>query len=223
MNKIFSCKPVNKINDIWNFIDAEDDYIEDYEMKGRDKKDHISLETKILKNLCQVLITNKYDKVIDVGCGNGHIINNIKTKYRVAVDISSYQLNNVNSDVIKVRCNVEKIPIQHSFNVVICTDVFEHVKKPDKLVDEIYRLLRVDGRLLFAIPWKQDLSVYETKEYKEKYGKYKYVHLRRIDEKTLKTFFTDRFDIISETEIDAIKDYMTLKPYSVKFIYMKKR
>lgn len=219
---MFNKKPINKIDGIYNFININDDFIEDYEKKSIDKKDEVSIETKIMKNLCEMIIINPKN-IIDIGCGNGYIINNIKSNNKVAVDISYNQLKSINKDILRVRCNVEEIPIDKKFDYIICTDVFEHVQKPDKLVSEIYRLLDDSGNFLFAVPWKQDLSVYETKEYKENYKKYKYVHLRSVDESTIEKYLLKYFSIIKETEIDVVKRFMTLKPYSIKFFHMKRK
>lgn len=222
---MFTRKPIRVVNGIVDFIEEEDDYIEDYEQKSKDKNGSMSLETNIMKNICQMIISPlSNSNIVDVGCGCGHIINNIDGYHKIGIDISLNQLSFLDENVTKVRCNVEDIPLPNYYaDYVICTDVYEHVRNPDVMISEIHRILCNGGSLLFAVPWKQNLSVYDDPEYKKKYKQYKYKHLRSIDERDIGRILSDKFSIVSTTEIDAIRDFMDFSPYSIKFFHMRKK
>ena len=76
--------------------------------------------------------------------------------------------------------------------------------------------------LLFACPWKQDLSVYELPEYKARFKQYKYVHLRSIDESIIDKHFNN-FNQISSTTITVAMESMLFKPYAIKFFQFIKK
>ncbi|MFC2051605.1 class I SAM-dependent methyltransferase [Chloroflexota bacterium] len=78
----------------------------------------------------------KYKTIIEPNCDNYY-----------AMDIVA----NKNIDFIGDALNV---PIKNdSFDTVICNQVIEHVPKPWKLIEEIYRILKKDGTLLLSGPW----------------------------------------------------------------------
>lgn len=224
---MFNKEPLRIIDSIYDFIgDYTDDYIENYDEISNDiSEGGPLLESCIISNLCEVI--TKYfecEKIIDIGCGFGNVLYNSYAKKKVGIDISFNQLRRVDGSIIKVRCNAEDIPIENEyFDFVICTDIFEHVLSIKNLVNEIDRLLVMNGSLLFATPWKQDISVYDTKEYQKKFKKRKYVHLRSIDDNVIEKNFGDRFKIINTTLITAAMKYMVFKPYPVKFIHFIKR
>jgi hypothetical protein len=84
------------------------------------------------------------------------------------------------------------------------------------------RIVKPGGQLLLATPWEQDLSVYETEDYKTKYAKYKYVHLRSVDDAMIARSFPD-FEMVAATTIGIGMKHMTLKPYPIRFMHMRKR
>jgi SAM-dependent methyltransferase len=50
-------------------------------------------------------------------------------------------------------CDLEAIPKQQgSYDVIICTQVLEHVKNPGKVVSEFYRILKPGGKLFLTAP-----------------------------------------------------------------------
>ena len=50
-------------------------------------------------------------------------------------------------------CNLENIPKQeNSYDVVINTQVLEHVEHPQKVMNELYRILKPDGKLFLTAP-----------------------------------------------------------------------
>lgn len=226
---MFTKCPKRIIADIYDYIgETTNKYVETYEKVWEDFKAEPSLETQAIWNCCSLLIDNyqpgNYSKnVIDVGCGFGYIINKIFLRDKVAVDISLSQLQKVSDDCLKIRSFAEDIPLESSyFDIVICTDVFEHVENAKVLSIELYRILKPGGMFLFACPWEQDISIYESKEYKEKFQKYNFTpHLRSVDQQTIETHFNG-FKIVSSTMITVAMKSMVLKPYPIKFIQFVK-
>lgn len=104
----------------------------------------------------------KEDIILNVGCGDGvqAVIYKGCFKSMVGVDISQgrlavaeklaeyYGLNNFSS----LCSNVEEIPLQEKFDKIIAIDIIEHVVHPERLISELYRLLKDNGRLLITFP-----------------------------------------------------------------------
>jgi len=235
MKELLLKNPIRNINGILDYIGESShdaaDYIENYEDIAVDRSylaDSPSTEIEIILNCCELLIElhkvqNEVESIIDVGCGFGHVLNQIeKLPLMVGVDISYNRLKNLREDITKIRSFAENIPFRSdSFDLAICTDIFEHVEDEKPLVEELYRIIKPGGLLFFACPWKQDLSVYDLKEYKERFKDYKYKHLRSVNETTIEENFK-KFKIISSTEIVSHMEKMLFEPYSIKFIIFKK-
>lgn len=100
---------------------------------------------------------NKKDlAVLDAGCGNGnYIIDEFRKKisWAAGVDLNREATKkNICLDEIKYA-NLEAIPYpDNSFEVVISLWVIEHLKNPEKVFNEIYRVLKPGGILLLATP-----------------------------------------------------------------------
>ena len=221
----FEKKPLRIIDGILDFIgETEDDYVQNYEeIAIGDMRAKPTIETQIISNCCELSIQNYKPEnnnkiILDIGCGFGYVIRNVPGKNKFALDISLEQLRQVDMNITKIRANAEDIPIEpESFDIIICTDIFEHVQQENELVSEIYSLLKPEGLLLFASPWEQDLSIYHSKSYKKQFKQYKYMHLRSVDDTILERCF-HKFKPIATTIITAHMDSMKLKPYSIKFI-----
>lgn len=214
-------------NSIYDFIEDEnDDYVINYEtIAAGPRRGIVTPETAAISNCCELLIQNYVQdaNVVDIGCGFGTVLGNIKLQEKVAVDVSINMLEQVEDDCVKVRCFAEDTPfVDNYFDIVICSDIFEHVINPRKLVSELYRILKPHGMLLFSCPWEQDISIYDTEEYQKQFPRYKYIHLRSVDDTVIKDYFHN-FEIIASTLITVAMKDMVFKPYPNKFIqFMKK-
>jgi len=83
-------------------------------------------------------------KILDLGSGNRRLAPWVKT-----LDIAS----GANVDIV---ASADNIPIQDNyFDAVICQAVLEHVKKPQKVVQEIKRVLKQGGLVYAEIPFLQ--------------------------------------------------------------------
>ena len=117
-----------------------------------------------LKNIC--LPANA--KVLDVGCGEGrHIFGSLQEYtdvHCVGLDQDIPSLNkckegldffkelNTRSTVF-MQGSVYKLPFEeNSFDLVICSEVLEHLDDYHAAIDEIYRVLKPGGKFLPSVP-----------------------------------------------------------------------
>jgi len=98
--------------------------------------------------------------VLDVGCGNGIISHNLGASgYKVkGIDISEEaidkarsknNLKNVEFEVINAEKN--HYPAD-TYEAIICSEVLEHLEKPDLLLKELSKALKSNGVLIVTVP-----------------------------------------------------------------------
>ena len=92
--------------------------------------------------------------LLDLGCGlcpfYGFYRERVSSVFCVDWP-SSYH----NSPYTDLECDISKqIPLEDSsFDVVLLSDVLEHIPTPDNLLNEIHRILRKDGCLILNVPF----------------------------------------------------------------------
>lgn len=91
--------------------------------------------------------------ILDVGCGIKPYKNLFNASSYIGIDIDYGGHNNQAKIVDKFYDGIN-IPYDNSsFDIVICTEVVEHVKDPEKLLSEIFRVLKTGGRLFLSMPF----------------------------------------------------------------------
>jgi SAM-dependent methyltransferase len=94
--------------------------------------------------------------VLDVGAGScpyRKLFDHCNYKAQDFKALNDEQLNLGSYGRIDYICDATEIPVPDgSFDVVLCTEVLEHVPEPIKLVKEIARILKPDGRLIMTAP-----------------------------------------------------------------------
>ncbi|MFC2153912.1 class I SAM-dependent methyltransferase [Candidatus Altiarchaeota archaeon] len=117
------------------------------------------LEKKRIRLILEKLKPKDSDLVLELGCGEAHILDLIKNGKTIGVDISSEAIQRAkekkrrNKNIILVQGDVEQTPFpENHFKKIICTEVIEHVSNPEKLIDEIVRITRDDACIMFSIP-----------------------------------------------------------------------
>lgn len=113
----------------------------------------------LYQHIIDTLSTLQFSNVLDVGCGTGEILSAIRKQYPTVslqgIDISQEMLKQAESkeiDNVKLYLgDAEHLPFENArFNVLICTDSFHHYPKPQRAIDEFYRVLQNNGYLLLA-------------------------------------------------------------------------
>lgn len=97
--------------------------------------------------------TSSNQDILDVGCGAKPYRDLFITSSYIGIDIKGGGHSDQDKTVDKFY-NGSDIPFpSDSFDVVICTEVLEHVNEPQKLLCEISRVLKTGGQLFLTMPF----------------------------------------------------------------------
>lgn len=99
--------------------------------------------------------------VLEVGCGAGIYTKYLRrhSQYLAALDIQRGLLIKSREGFTKkinnffIQADAAALPfLDNSFNAVVCTQVLEHIKDDLKVLKEIKRVLKQNGRLIMSVP-----------------------------------------------------------------------
>ena len=119
-------------------------------------------KSNYVEKLCKYLFKNSDSKLklLDIGCGNCEITNQL-----VNLGYCVYGLDYYNHDTNRPSlgwqlnlCDLEKqsYPFEDNFfDIVFCKSTIEHLRNPDILVDQAFRMLKKGGVFICMTPsWK---------------------------------------------------------------------
>ncbi len=133
---------------------SEGGYINGFGVKGFNISDfyHYHRHNSVNK----LLKLNENDSLLDLGCGNGNFLMSLTDKCSnlYGVDISEIAFKDCNHTTINFKQgNIEELDYQNdSFTKVTCIEVLEHVINPEKVIAEIYRILKPMGLAIISYP-----------------------------------------------------------------------
>lgn len=122
-------------------------------------------------------------KILDVGCGTGIMMQELRSYGKIwGLDVNDKALQYCRAKKagdFLFKANLEqKLPFPEDFfDLVVCLDVLEHIKKDQFVLSETKRVLRNDGFLVVIVPSYQRFFSYWDKVAG---------HYRRYDRKYLK-------------------------------------
>lgn len=102
-------------------------------------------------------------RILEIGCASGLMTEHLAKRGDVyATDISMSYLKKVRNrvpGVALVRVDAHKLPFEDLFfDNVLMTDVLEHVLVPCRVLEEIHRVLKPEGKLILGMPNILNLS-----------------------------------------------------------------
>jgi len=122
-----------------------------------------SREYGLLKQIKKTIKIKK-GKIIDIGCGDGFLLHNITGNYKkFGLDFSQNRLTTckqINPDVKIIKHSLEKkLPFKDGeFDLVICSEVLEHVPTYKKVIKELSRITKKCGQLIITVPNEENIQ-----------------------------------------------------------------
>lgn len=100
-----------------------------------------------------------------------------------------YVTTDLNSPLADVKADICQLPFEdHSFDMILCNHVLEHIPDDQKAMQELFRVLRPGGLGIFQIPQDlsrattfQDDSITDPKERASIFGQYDHVRVYGMD------------------------------------------
>jgi SAM-dependent methyltransferase len=98
--------------------------------------------------------------VLDVGCGSGHLLAEVRKLWPNAcvrgVDFSSKSIDlarRLHPDIAFEQCSI--FDLNHLVcrcDLIICTEVLEHLEAADRAIDQLYSICRPEGWIVITVP-----------------------------------------------------------------------
>lgn len=166
--------------------------------------------------------------ILEIGAGTGNIskyllsfsplfltdIDNKLVKY-LSTQFNTHKITNQQLDI----CDIKKFNHRNYFKTVLGINVLEHIKDDILALQNIYKLLREDGRVLLLVPAKKQAFTRLDKELGH-YRRYEKEELRDKLQQTgfevEKMFFFNSLGLLSWIIRDKIERTHNLKPYQIK-------
>lgn len=125
-------------------------------------------------------------KILNIGVGTGDDLSLLKKFGKnYIIDINKDAMSSINPSLYeeKIVADASSIPYENNFfDLIICSDVLEHLKDDQGAVVEIYRVLKNKGVLIFTVPAFQFLFSSHDKAL---------FHQRRYNKKSLKKILSN--------------------------------
>jgi uncharacterized protein YbaR (Trm112 family) len=131
--------------------------------------------------------------VLDVGSAHASYLSVLDAGVKVAVDLALPYLRKIppDSGILRVCGDAEYLPVRPElFDVVVISDVLEHLLVPESLVSILTSVVSPRTRIIVHVPWRESLQQYDD-------APYEFVHLRSFDDFSFRNLFW-AFDVRRE-------------------------
>jgi len=140
----FICMPENHMDKLYNSKNPLVRYV----------------HTNRLERISKLISCQTGQKILDAGCGEGHLIKRLhadnKNSLYCGIDRSEVALEKAmqrcpdaefyNGDITRTHFS------DNSFDFVICTEVLEHIFGYKTAIQELKRILKINGHLIITFP-----------------------------------------------------------------------
>jgi len=172
-----------------NYDHISEVHLKHYQSTGHNPfmpEDHWKEIEKSTEKLINKYLDASIINILDVGVGMGRLLDNFHKLNRYGLDISLRYLDYAKAKGIEVCLSrIEEIPYKNNyFDMVVSTDVLEHVFDLNLAIKKMIDVVKEDGIVIIRVPYKEDLKPYLHPDFP-----FKFVHLRSFDENNLRILF----------------------------------
>lgn len=158
-------------------------------------------------------------KILDVGCGAKPYETLFNCEKYIGIDIKGGGLDDTTKKVDKFF-DGKKIPYPaNTFDVVIATEVLEHVQSTERLLEEMKRVLKPKGKIFLTMPfvWPEHGIPYDFQRYTS--YKHKDILIKQGFKKITIQGTTGVFGTCGQLLSDFLYDQINKKIWSTKIRY----
>lgn len=128
--------------------------------------------TETLPEIKKLIGKSEKVKVLDIACGSGYVLSQLDGGVGIDINprhVAAAQKNAPNAKII--RGDIKNTPFKpNSFDLVLAMEIFEHIPDGERVIDEVWRILKPGGLFLVTVPsenilWKVRFlasSMYKT-------------------------------------------------------------
>ena len=107
-------------------------------------------------SLLKLIGSVKNKKILDAGCGEGYFLSLINSNNKIGVELSEKR----KSEALKLYpdlkikiADVKHLPYEDNFfDVIVCSEVLEHVSEYQQAIKEFKRCVKPDGHIVLSFP-----------------------------------------------------------------------
>jgi len=114
------------------------------------------VEGKRIRRTFALLAPGPRDRVLEVGCGAGHLLERLPEGRRFGLDLSESMLRRAQRRVdpgTLLQANAESLPFRTgAWDRVYCSEVLEHLADPRAALAEIERIVATHGVVVVSVP-----------------------------------------------------------------------
>lgn len=115
------------------------------------------VENTRVRRTFALLAARPEHRVLEVGCGAGHLLARLRAGRRCGLDLSAVLLDKaarrIGRSVTLVQGDAESLPLRSgAWDRVYCSEVLEHVANPPAALAEIARVVRLGGIAVVSVP-----------------------------------------------------------------------
>jgi SAM-dependent methyltransferase len=187
----WSCEFVDRVPVLLSSFDQSSpsfrDYMENYDEIAADDLAESIQPADYLARAAETIVSYVGPveglRVCEIGVGQGMLFDKLlasSPSSLTGVDISPAYLRRYRSRieggtaVSLVLANAENLPYREAFDLVVASEILEHVLNAGDFLISLHRCLRARGRAVVRVPYKEDLRQYA----RQNGCPYRFVHLR---------------------------------------------
>lgn len=114
---------------------------------------------------------NENDAFVEFGAGGGFLLNLIKEKEKLGVEINPYAIENARQLGIRMVTDSNDIEGEYA-NKIISTYALEHVDNLLEILQCLRKKLKSDGEIIFVVPFQSDRYEYRKDDVDNEFWNY---------------------------------------------------